>query len=147
MASEQKRHHAILVPYFVKDTEMFVYLQKRSEDMKALPGYFGFWGGGIEERETIEEGLQREIREELGVEIQNYQFFGHYEFYGSIKEIHIMKVDDDFGEKITIGEGDYGKFFTEQETVSEPKILDEDRVVLRNLFGKIKRNNPYGLYL
>lgn len=144
---EQKRHHAVLIPYYIEGTEMFVYLQKRSEDMKALPGYFGFWGGGIEEGETEEEGLRREIKEELGMEIQNYQFFAHYEFYGSVKEIFIMKVDDNFGEQVVIGEGDFGKFFAEPETVNEPKLLDEDRVVLRNLFGKIKRNNPYGLYL
>lgn len=143
----QKSHRAILTPYRREGKEILVYLQKRSADMKALPNYFGFWGGKVEEGETIEEGLKREIEEELGIEISDYEHFAHYEFYGSIKDIFTLEIGSDFEKDVVIGEGDYGKFFTEQDTLNEPLILDEDRVVLRNFFGKIKKDNPHQLYL
>lgn len=141
-----KRHISILIPYLTKDGEVVVFLQKRSEDARALPGYFGFWGGGLEEGESFEEGLEREIREELGIDVTDYVRFGRYEFYGSIKEIFVAEVDDNFERRIVISEGDYGKFFSEDDVINEPKILDEDRVVLRNFFGLTKHDNPHQLY-
>ena len=147
MKEENKRDHAVLVPYYIKDGKMFVYLQRRDKDAKALPDYFGLWGGKIEDDETVEEALEREIKEELNIEVKNYSHFAHYEFYGSSRDVFIKKVDEDFDSKVEILEGQYGKFFTEVEVINEEKILDEDRVVLRNLFGKIMRNNPYGVYV
>jgi 8-oxo-dGTP pyrophosphatase MutT (NUDIX family) len=35
-------------------------------------------GGGVEADETLAEGLIREVREETGLEVRDYAFFGHF---------------------------------------------------------------------
>jgi 8-oxo-dGTP pyrophosphatase MutT (NUDIX family) len=39
-----------------------------------LPGYWAFFGGGIEKGENPTEALKREIREELSYQVQNPEF-------------------------------------------------------------------------
>jgi hypothetical protein len=34
--------------------------------------------------------------------------------------------------------GEYGKFFSEQEILSEPMIIEEDKKVLKDLYSRIK---------
>jgi 8-oxo-dGTP pyrophosphatase MutT (NUDIX family) len=47
-------------------------LLKRSEDDHAFSGFWGLPGGHVEKNESIEEGLKREIEEELGISIKNF---------------------------------------------------------------------------
>lgn len=44
----------------------------------AFPGFWGFFGGHIEPGETPEVALARELWEEIGYEIPEATFFGHY---------------------------------------------------------------------
>lgn len=41
-----------------------------------LPGVFGLIAGFVEAGETLEEAVHREVREEVGIEIKNLQYFG-----------------------------------------------------------------------
>ena len=52
-----------------------ILLQHRTDDALRLPGYWAFFGGGIEQGENPTEALEREIREELSYLVQNPQFF------------------------------------------------------------------------
>lgn len=47
------------------DKDGKVLLQHRSKNAKRLPNYLGAFGGGIEKNETPEEGLRRELLEEI----------------------------------------------------------------------------------
>ena len=47
------------------DKDSKVLLQHRSKNAKRLPNYWGAFGGGIEEGETPEEALRRELLEEI----------------------------------------------------------------------------------
>lgn len=138
-----KRKTTVLIPYYEENGEVFVYIQKRSEDAKRLPGYFGFFGGGIEESETPEEGVKREAKEELGIELDSFEKFAQYEFFGSITTAFFFEVNKDFENEINIMEGDFGKFITEEEMIKEPKMLFQDKTILGNFFGYKKRGNPY----
>lgn len=63
------KYQAITACVFLhKDGKLF--LAKRADIKKFLPGKYEVVGGHIEFGETIEEGLRREIREELHIEIE-----------------------------------------------------------------------------
>jgi 8-oxo-dGTP diphosphatase len=55
-----------------------VFIARRRPD-KSLGGYWEFPGGKIELEETNEEGLKRELREELGMEVEVTTFIAENE--------------------------------------------------------------------
>ena len=63
----------------VRDVSVFILynstghilLQHRTDDAFRLPGYWAFFGGGIEQGENPTEALKREIQEELSYLVQN----------------------------------------------------------------------------
>ncbi len=133
-----KRKVSILIPYKIRKGNTLVFLQKRSKDAKRLPDYFGFFGGGAEGNENPEDALRREIKEELNYIPTGYRFLKKYDFTGSIKDIFFLEVSNDFEKEITVLEGDYGKWFSEREFEKEQKLIEEDKIVLRDLFKLLK---------
>ncbi|PIS04997.1 MAG: hypothetical protein COT81_03475 [Candidatus Buchananbacteria bacterium CG10_big_fil_rev_8_21_14_0_10_42_9] len=134
----EKREIAVLIPYKIENGEVHVFLQKRSEDAKRLPDHFGFFGGGAKVNETVEEAMLREIKEELNYKPKKYTYLGHFDFSTHSIDAFYFESPDDFENDITIIEGDYGKYFTDQEALDEPKLIDEDKVVLRSLFKNLQ---------
>jgi 8-oxo-dGTP pyrophosphatase MutT (NUDIX family) len=129
-----KRKVSLLIPYHIRQGKIFVFLQKRAKDAKRLPDYFGLFGGGIENNESSEEALKREILEELDFVPEEYKFFRFYDFEQGAKYVYILKVSDNFEKNIKILEGEYGKFFSEEDVLRESKLIDEDKVVLKDLY-------------
>lgn len=134
---ENKREVSILIPYKLKNSEVLVYLQKRDKNASRLPDFFGIFGGGIEGGESVEEALKREIKEELDLNIEGYDYLGRYEFDGNIKNVFKIKVDENFESTITILEGEYGKWFSKNEVANEPKFIEEDKKVLLDFFSTL----------
>lgn len=61
-------------------------------------GRWNGFGGKIEEGETIEDGAQREMKEECGIDILTMEKVGIHEFEfeakrGEILEVHVFRVD------------------------------------------------------
>ena len=136
-----KNHIATLIPYKTIDKQILVYLQKRTADAKKLPDWFGFFGGHFEEGESTEQAFGREIKEELNFVPDDAELFskdGLYENESRIMHVFIQKVDDDFEKNIEIREGQYGKFFNEQEALNEPRLTAHDRKILRDFFNKFR---------
>ncbi|MDC7221403.1 MAG: NUDIX domain-containing protein [Spirochaetales bacterium] len=50
-----------------------ILIQKRSITKKRYPGYWEIPGGAMEDLETAEDTIRREMREELGIEISNLE--------------------------------------------------------------------------
>jgi 8-oxo-dGTP diphosphatase len=48
-------------------------LQHRDEKARRFPLYWGFFGGGINNSETPEQAMIRETKEELGINVVDYQ--------------------------------------------------------------------------
>lgn len=135
---KEKRVVSVLVPYKWSDNEVLVYLQKRAKDVKRLPDWFGFFGGGRENQETPEATLLREIKEELDYTPQGYQFFGQYDFPDQLYFTYYVEVNDDFELQITILEGEYGKWFSENDIITQEKLIPADRTILKDLLKQLR---------
>lgn len=69
-----------------------VFLPKRADTKKFLPGVFEIPGGHIDYGEDIAEGLKREIKEEFDMEISVGDPFAAFTYENSIKGSHSVEV-------------------------------------------------------
>jgi 8-oxo-dGTP diphosphatase len=84
-----------------------------------FPNHWDLIGGHVEDGETPEEALLREIKEELNIELKDYAFFKKYEClsgdaYENIKYIYTGKINLPI-EEITLLEGERAQFFSREE--------------------------------
>jgi 8-oxo-dGTP diphosphatase len=80
-----------------------------------FPDHWDLIGGHVEEGETPEEALVREVMEELGIELEDYSFYKTFECltgdaYPNIKYIYTGKINIPIGE-ITLYEGVRAEYF------------------------------------
>ena len=71
-------HPYIGVDAIIVNDEGKVLLEKRALHMNNYPGCWGLPGGWVEWGETGEQAIIREVKEELGVEIEVVRFVGRY---------------------------------------------------------------------
>lgn len=69
-----------------------VFLPKRAETKKFLPGVFELPGGHIDFGEDMIEGLKREIKEELGMNAEIGDPFAAFTYRNEIKGSHSVEV-------------------------------------------------------
>ena len=133
-----KREAAGLIPYKRVQGEISIYLQRRSKDAWSNPDKWGLFGGGLERAETSEEGLLREIEEELCITPKNYQFLGRYETPPAYVSVYYMEVSDGFESLVNVQEGQYGRFLSRQDIESGwDSFADWAQIVLRAFFEKM----------
>lgn len=101
-------------------------------------GYWEFPGGGIEERETPEEGIAREIREELGVRIKVGELLRTVNYRSSTLTIKLMA----YRAEIVSGEfklSDHDEIrWAEPFGLEEKEFTEPDRPIVRRLKTKEK---------
>lgn len=108
--------------------EILLYLRDNKPGIP-FPAHWDLIGGHIEEGETPEEALIREVREELDIQLKDYTFYKEYQCltgdaYENIKYIYTGEINLPI-EEITLLEGDYARFFSyaEIESVKFANIL------------------------
>lgn len=69
-----------------------VFLPKRADTKKFLPGVYELPGGHIDFGENIVTGLKREIQEEFGMEIQVGDPFFVFDYENAIKGSHSVEI-------------------------------------------------------
>ena len=132
-----------LIPYRIIGGCFEFFLSHRSKNAKQYPNYWSFWGGGIENNETPEDALLREIKEELDWNPDQYSFLGiYYDSMPNEKHIFITKVDNDFEKQIKILESQGGAFFTIENIKEEKMIIPEDKEILNKVFKTVSSSTP-----
>ena len=100
--------HIALVLLFDRRNRLLVYLRDDKPDIP-FPGRWDFFGGHVEEGESPEVALVREVKEELGVDLRDWNWFGVYQClegdaYPNVKHVYWAKIDKDAGQ-LTLHEG------------------------------------------
>jgi len=127
------RRTAEFIPYRFIDGQYCLFVQKRTKDAPLAPGMFGIFGGHIEDGESPETALFREVREELDYQPHNIRFFGKYQYIDCEQYVFVSEVDKDFEAEVRVLEGEYGKFLSESELKAE-KVIEFDKIVFNDVF-------------
>ena len=98
--------------------ELLLYLRDNKPGIP-FPLHWDLIGGHVEEGETPEEALVREVREELDYDLKEFRFFRKYECmegdaYPNIKYIYSGKINIPQA-NITLLEGDHAEYFRKDE--------------------------------
>lgn len=98
--------------------EILLYLRDNKPTIP-FPHHWDLFGGYIEEGETPEEALVREVKEELNYDLVEYRFFKRYEclegdVHQNIKYVYIGKINKPI-EELTLSEGEKLQFFSREE--------------------------------
>jgi len=98
--------------------ELLFYLRDNKPGIP-FPDHWDLFGGHVEEGETPEEALVREVKEELNYDLKDYSFFRKYvclegDAYPNIKYIYYGRFNLP-AEKITLLEGECVRYFKREE--------------------------------
>jgi 8-oxo-dGTP diphosphatase len=92
---------------FDRNNQLLIYLRDDKLEI-SFPNHWDLFGGHVEEGETPEQALVRELKEELNIEITDYRFFKKYESTNETKlntkfvfVVHIQQAVDE----LTLYEG------------------------------------------
>ena len=131
----------------VRDVSVFIFysltghilLQHRTDDAIRLPGYWAFFGGGIEKGENPTEALKREIREELFYQVQNPKFLLAQKVRdGENDNTKYVFVEQYQDQPLQLGEGQAMGWFSPDETQGL-KMIDHDRFVVEQVRDYLNR--------
>jgi 8-oxo-dGTP diphosphatase len=74
------------------DEENVVFLARRAATKKFLPGVYELPGGHVDFGEGLQEGLKRELQEELGIEVEVGEVAGVFTYVNEIKRSYSIEV-------------------------------------------------------
>jgi 8-oxo-dGTP diphosphatase len=104
---------------FENDKGEFLLALRDNKPGIPFPNHWDLIGGHVEEGETPEEALVREVKEELDIDIKEFSFYKKYECltgdaYENIKYIYTGKINIPI-EEVTLLEGEKPQYFSCKE--------------------------------
>jgi NADH pyrophosphatase NudC (nudix superfamily) len=123
--------------FIVLDNKALLF--KRSKYETTNPNKYGMLGGGIEEGETPEEALKREIQEEAGVELLSFKPLNVYKFNESV-ELNVFYTNEFDMDNIDLDENEHTsyRFFTmEQIMNADPEQMISTNKQIANDYNEI----------
>jgi len=120
--------------------ELLLYLRDNNPAIP-FPDHWDLIGGHVEEGETPEEALVREVKEELDLDLKDYSFYKKYECltgdaYENIKFIYTGRINIPL-EEITLLEGVRPQYFNRSE-IPEVKFAN----ILKSILLDYIRDHP-----
>lgn len=119
---------------YIENNERYLMLHRVKKENDLNKDKWIGVGGHFEEKESPEDCVLREVREETGFELTNYRFRGIVTFIlgDSLTEyMHLFTADGYQGEMIPCSEGNLE--WVEKEKVEELNIWEGDKIFLRLL--------------
>lgn len=135
-----KGKYIIVVLVFIENSKGEFLFQMTSKQKNSV---WATTGGHVTAGQTSKEGILQEIKEELGIEIDENEIylFKTYKYEGAFKDVYYLKKDIDI-EKLVLQEEEveYVKYLTKEEIL---KLIDEGKVRKTNIdvFEDILRNS------
>ena len=136
----EKRHNSMLIPYYFKDENLYVFLQRRSDDAPRNPNILGGFGGGLEGNENNEEALLREMKEELEYSPKNHSLLGTFKTDHSVSNYYVEKVNENFKGSIVVNEGKGGEWHEAIEVIKRDDISPNTKKVVQTMILEVKDN-------
>ena len=120
----------------IKDNKVLLF--KRNPKDTNNPGKYGLIGGGIEDGETPEEALKREVKEEAGVTINSFKKLKTYKFDKT--SIHVFYTNNFNEDEIKLNpEHTSFKYFTADE-LSNDNIIETNKEFVQDYNDMVKDN-------
>ncbi|MGL5260079.1 MAG: NUDIX hydrolase [Lachnospiraceae bacterium] len=131
---------------YIEKDEMYLMLHRNKKEHDTNKDKWIGVGGKMEQEETPDQCLIREVREESGLELLEYQFRGKIYFFSDIYEDEIMYLytaTKFIGELIECDEGELR--WIEKKNILDLNLWEGDKVFLRKLLDS--KNQPFELKL
>jgi len=97
------------------------------------PGHWGLFGGAVEDGEHADAALARELREELGIEVADAEYFTEFSFdfgfcgRGQVwRRYYRVAMTAREAAKMVLGEGSEMRAFTAGEILALPRLVPYD---------------------
>jgi 8-oxo-dGTP diphosphatase len=124
-----------------------LFIAKRADTKSFFPGSYEVVGGHIEFGETIEEGLKREIMEELHIEVELGDIFHAFTYLSENNNKHSIEVDyfatmTDPNQEIKLNSEDHSEYAWITEEEIDKYIIDNPEVtkLAKKGFAILKSN-------
>jgi 8-oxo-dGTP pyrophosphatase MutT (NUDIX family) len=130
-------HHLVpsdaVVGLIVVDDQHYL-MQLRSQKSGIFyPGHWGLFGGAVDHGEDADQALQRELREELGIEIFDATYFTEFSFdfgfsgHGRVwRRYYKISVTAHMTKNMVLGEGSNMQAFTARDILGLPRLVPYD---------------------
>jgi 8-oxo-dGTP diphosphatase len=116
-----------------KDGKILFLLRDNKSTIKC-PNMWDVLGGVVENIETPEEAIVREMKEELGLNLKKFQLFKVYDWPEKIETVFHKKLSLNVN-KTNLNEGQKIRYFSKDELLSMNLAFHDNRII-RDFFNK-----------
>lgn len=110
-----------------------ILLQHRTDDAPVFPGYWSFFGGGVEQGETPEEAVKREVIEELSYQLNSPRLWTVQKYsHDEMNYTRYFFIEKYNGSQLVLGEGQDMRWFLPSE-VNELRMTVPTRRAIKAL--------------